>query len=59
MKFQWPKNSKELKQINREQLMWLLSGLKLEQKGRFEDIEVDNVNKIAMQKEKGKIFTKN
>ena len=28
MKFQWPRNSKELKNITKKQLNWLLSGLK-------------------------------
>ena len=32
MKFQWPRNSYELKNITKQQLEWLLSGLKIEQK---------------------------
>ena len=40
MKFQWPRNSKELKGISKQQLNWLLSGLKIEQKNSFEDIEL-------------------
>lgn len=44
MKFQWPKNSKELKNINKQQLSWLLSGLKVEQKTSFKDIELDLEN---------------
>lgn len=41
MKFQWPRNSKELKNISKQQLNWLLSGLKVEQKTSFKDIELD------------------
>ena len=44
MKFQWPQNSKELKNINKQQLSWLLSGLKVEQKTSFKDIELDLEN---------------
>ena len=40
MKFQWPRNSQELKCISKQQLSWLLSGLKIEQKNSFEDIEL-------------------
>lgn len=41
MKFQWPRNSNELKNITKEQLSWLLSGLKVEQKNSFKEIEID------------------
>ena len=44
MKFQWPRNSKELKNITKKQLNWLLSGLKIEQKNSFKDIEVNLEN---------------
>ena len=44
MKFQWPRNSKELKNISKQQLNWLLSGLKVEQKTSFKDIELDLKN---------------
>ena len=44
MKFQWPRNSKELKNISKQQLNWLLSGLKIEQKTSFKDIELDLEN---------------
>ncbi len=44
MKFQWPRNSTELKNINKQQLNWLLSGLKVEQKTSFKDIELDLEN---------------
>ena len=41
MKFQWPRNSTELKNISKQQLSWLLSGLKVEQKTSFKDIELN------------------
>lgn len=44
MKFQWPRNSSELKYINKQQLNWLLSGLKIEQKHSFKDIKIDLEN---------------
>lgn len=40
MKFQWPRNSNELKSITKQQLEWLLSGLKIEQKNSFKDIDI-------------------
>lgn len=40
IKFQWPRNSTELKRIHKQQLDWLLSGLKIEQKGCFKDIDL-------------------
>ena len=47
MKFQWPKNKGELGQITKEQLNWLLSGLKIHQDKCFKDIEI-NRKKIAV-----------
>ena len=44
MKFQWPKNSKELERINKQQLDWLLSGLKIEQKTSFKEINLSLEN---------------
>ena len=44
LKFQWPRNSKELKNITKQQLNWLLSGLKIEQKNSFKEIEIDPNN---------------
>ena len=44
MKFQWPRNADELKCITKQQLTWLLSGLKIEQKSSFEDIELSLEN---------------
>ena len=47
MKFQWPRNSSELKEITREQLNWLLSGLKIYPKKYFKEIDIDE-EKIAI-----------
>ena len=47
MKFQWPRNSRELKRINKQQLNWLLSGLQISPKKYFKDIEIDE-EKIAI-----------
>lgn len=44
MKFQWPRDSSELRNITRQQLSWLLSGLKIEQKNSFKDIEINLEN---------------
>ena len=44
IKFQWPRNKNDLKQINKQQLEWLLSGLKIEQKNSFKEIEIDLEN---------------
>lgn len=47
IKFQWPRNSKELKNITKKQLDWLLSGLKIEQEKSFKEYEIDP-QKIAI-----------
>lgn len=44
MKFQWPRDSVELRNITKQQLSWLLSGLKIEQKNSFKDIEINLEN---------------
>lgn len=44
MKFQWPRNSNELKNISKQQLNWLLSGLKIEQKHSFREYKLDENN---------------
>lgn len=46
MKFKWPRNSKELQLINKQQLTWLLSGLKIEQKNSFKEIRL-NLENVA------------
>lgn len=47
MKFQWPRNSSEMKNITREQLSWLLSGLKINPEKYFKEIEL-NEEKMAV-----------
>jgi len=47
MKFQWPKNKGELGNITKEQLSWLLSGLKMCPEKHFKDIEIDK-EKVAI-----------
>ena len=44
MKFQWPRSSNELKNITKQQLNWLLAGLKVKQKGSFKEFELDSEN---------------
>ena len=46
MKFKWPMNSNELKSINKLQLNWLLCGLKIEQKGAFNDTTSENMEVV-------------
>ena len=43
MKFQWPRNSNEMKLITKEQLAWLLSGLKIYPDKYFTEIEPEKV----------------
>ena len=44
MKFQWPKNKVEMKEITKEQVNWLLSGLSIEPKKYFKEIEIEEKN---------------
>ncbi len=44
MKFQWPRNTTELRNISKQQLNWLLSGLKIEQKNSFKEIKIEPKN---------------
>lgn len=44
MRFKWPKNSNELKNITKKQLDWLLSGLKIEQEKSFKEYEIYEQN---------------
>lgn len=47
MKFQWPKNQTEMKNITREQLTWLLSGLKMYPDKCFKEVNITE-DKIAI-----------
>ena len=40
MKFQWPRNQEELKNITKQQLSWLLSGLKMCPEKYFKTVEI-------------------
>ena len=43
MKFQWPRNKEELKLITKEQLSWLLSGLKIENEKQFKEVNPSEI----------------
>ena len=43
-RFKWPRNEKELKNITKQQLQWLLSGLEIYPKKCFEEIKFDSEN---------------
>ena len=47
MKFQWPRSKNEIHLITKEQLRWLLSGLKIYPDKCFKDINIDS-HKIAI-----------
>ena len=47
MKFQWPRNKEEMHQITKQQLTWLLSGLKIYPDKYFRDINLEE-EKIAI-----------
>lgn len=47
MKFQWPSKEEEIKQITKQQLNWLLSGLKIVPDRGFKEIHIDR-KKIAI-----------
>lgn len=44
MKFQWPRNKGEIQNITKQQLNWLLSGLKMYPDRYFKDIKIDRQN---------------
>ena len=46
MKFQWPRNKNELAKITKEQLSWLLSGLKMYPEKYFKEINVNKENMV-------------
>ena len=43
MKFNWPRNSNELKSITKEQLEWLLAGLEIYPKKSFKNIDTGSI----------------
>ena len=58
MKFKWPRNSIELKRIDKQQLNWLLSGLSIDQKTSFGEINLNLENAASQHKKQKKINQK-
>ena len=44
MKFQWPKDSEEAKEITNQQVIWLLQGLSIEQKKAHTEVKLNTSN---------------
>ena len=44
MKFQWPRNKDEVKEITKQQLEWLLDGLEIEQKHAHHSVDLSSEN---------------
>ena len=44
MKFQWPKDPEEVKEISRKQVEWLLEGLSIEQKKAHHEVKISEKN---------------
>ena len=44
MKFQWPKDEKEVDEISEKQLEWLLEGLEIEQKKAHHPVDMSAGN---------------
>jgi transposase len=44
MKFQWPKDSEMVKEINGKQVEWLLEGLEIEQKKAHHEVKIKAEN---------------
>ena len=44
MKFQWPKDQEEVKEISRKQVEWLLEGLSIEQKKAHHEVKISAKN---------------
>jgi len=44
MKFQWPKDSSDVKEINIRQVTWLLQGLEIEQKKAHHNLKINSAN---------------
>ena len=42
MKFQWPKDTDEVKEINIKQVEWLLQGLEIEQKKAHHHVKIES-----------------
>lgn len=44
MKFQWPKDSEQVKEIDSGQVKWLLQGLSIEQKKAHHEVKIKPEN---------------
>ena len=44
MKFQWPKDTSDVKEINIQQVEWLLQGLEIEQAKAHHNVKIDSEN---------------
>lgn len=44
MKFQWPRNTDEVKEITFQQVEWLLQGLEIEQKKAHHQVRINHEN---------------
>ena len=47
MKFQWPRNKDEVKEITGQQLEWLLDGLEIEQKNAHHPVNISSSEKVC------------
>ena len=47
LKFQWPKSEQEVGKITKQQLEWLLSGLQINPKKYFQEINIER-EKLAI-----------
>ena len=44
MKFKWPRNTEEVKELTGQQLAWLLDGLEIEQKHAHHSVDLSSEN---------------
>jgi len=44
MRFQWPKDTEEVKEITAQQVEWLLQGLEIEPKKAHRDVKIESQN---------------
>lgn len=44
MKFQWPKDTEDIKEISRKQVEWLLQGLEIDQKKAHHTVKIESKN---------------
>lgn len=44
MRFQWPRDTQDVKEISIQQVEWLLQGLEIEQKKALHDVRIESKN---------------